>query len=126
MLYTSTNHAPWLKPLNRVTSLFGSLIFYTIVLDYLAEFDDDDVFLGGFDPESREKTITASISASGAPDNDTTTRGKRKYWPDNGKTHPLANCACHTQPILKKNRDAKPATPEWRTCATRDYEPRPM
>jgi len=44
MLYTSTNHAPWLKPLNRVTSLFGSLIFYTIVLDCLAEFDDDDVF----------------------------------------------------------------------------------
>ena len=51
------------------------------------------------------------ISTSGISGKNTIKRGKRIYWPENGKPHPLANCLCHTQPIPKKARAASPAAP---------------
>ena len=92
--------------------------------DHPPEMEEDWVHVGheadvqeaGIDPEDRKETITASVSASLTPGNVATTRGKRMYWPENGNPHPLANCACHTQPIPKRPRettlrDTTPMTP---------------
>jgi hypothetical protein len=103
--------------------------------DHPPEMEEDWVHVGheadvqeaGIDPEGRKETITASISASLTPGNVATTRGKRMYWPENWKPHPLANCACHTQPIPKRTRETTPrdttpvtpttpATPPPATC----------
>jgi hypothetical protein len=103
--------------------------------DHPPEMEEDCVHVGhesdvqeaGIDPEGRKETITDSMSASLTPGNVATTRGKRMYLPENGNPHPLANCACHTQPIPKRPRETTPrhttpvtlttpATPPPATC----------
>ena len=72
--------------------------------DHPPEMEEDWVHVGhevdvqeaGIDPEGRKETITDSISASSTSGNVATIRGKRMYWPENGKPHQLGDCACHT------------------------------
>ena len=72
--------------------------------DHPPEMEEDWVHVGhevdvqeaGIDPEGRKETITDSISASSTSGNVATIRGKSMYWPENGKPHQLADCACHT------------------------------
>ena len=147
-------HNTLLLPLKRttrddekpaLTCDFMDFTAYEVVTRPIAQVDgaldeeDDEISLGEgwldveefirkgyWDEAEGKKTTSSTIAHTGEalPPK----RAKPMYWPTRrGQPHPLAECACHTQPIPKKTQSPRPKTPPTPlgSLAMKTQSPRP-